>query len=120
MKTKKEIKDEYKLLKFRMGVFQIRNLTNGKIFIGSSVNLDKIWNRHKFQLEMGGHKSPELQKEWNEYGADNFIFEILEEIKESDDPTIDNNKEVEILEGLVVEKLQPFENNGYNKRKTRN
>lgn len=107
MKTKKEIKDEYKQMRFSMGVFQIRNLINGKIFIGSSVNLDKIWNRHKFQLEMNGHKSKGLQQDWNEQGAENFVFEVLEELKESDDSAADNQKDVALLEEMVVEKLKP-------------
>lgn len=107
MKTKKEMREEYKRLKFPMGVFQIRNLKNGKVFLGSSMNLEKIWNRHKFQLEMGGHKSKGLQKDWNEMGAENFVFEVVEEIKESDDPAVDNAKEVEVLLELVAERVKP-------------
>lgn len=119
MKTKKEIKQEYKQKKFRMGVFQIRNLSNGKVFISSSVNLDAIWNRHKFQLGMGSHPNKDLQKDWNESGAGNFIFEILEELKVSDDPAIDNAKETEVLEEMVIEKIQPFGDRGYNKIKVK-
>lgn len=48
MKTKKEIKDSYKQLKFKVGVFQIRNIINNKIYIESSTDLVAIWNRHKF------------------------------------------------------------------------
>lgn len=107
MKTKKEMREEYKQLKFPMGVFQIRNVKSGKVFVGSSMNLDKIWNRHKFQLEMGGHKSKSLQKDWNELGAECFVFEVLEEIKESDDPSVDNAREVEVLLEMVVEKVKP-------------
>jgi hypothetical protein len=117
MPTKKEIKEQYKRLKFPMGVFQIRNLVNGKIFISTSMNLDAIWNRHKFQLVMGGHSNKELQNDWKEYGEENFVFELVEEIKESDDPAIDNKKEVEILEEMILEKLHPFDEKGYNKRK---
>jgi group I intron endonuclease len=107
MKTKKEMKDDYKQIIFPMGVFQIRNIVNGKVYVGSSVNLDKIWNRHKFQLEMGGHKSKKLQSDWNEMGCNSFIFEVLEEIEASNDPAIDNAKEVELLLVMVVEKLKP-------------
>jgi hypothetical protein len=117
VKTKKDIKQEYKQKKFRMGVFQIRNLANGKVFISSSVNLDAIWNRHKFQLEMGSHPNKELQKDWNDTGADNFIYEIMDEIKVSEDPATDNTKETGILEELVIEKLQPFGDKGYNRIK---
>ena len=33
MKTKKELKDEYKQHKSQMGVFQIRNKETGRIFV---------------------------------------------------------------------------------------
>ena len=42
---------EYKLSHRPMGVFQIRNTTNGKIFVDSSINVPGKINRHKFQLE---------------------------------------------------------------------
>jgi hypothetical protein len=34
---------------------------------------------------MGMHKNIDLQNEWNKFGADNFIYEILEEIKQTGD-----------------------------------
>ncbi|MCU0373252.1 MAG: GIY-YIG nuclease family protein [Ignavibacteria bacterium] len=119
MKTKKEMRQEYKQRKFRMGVFQIRNLSNGKVFISGSVNLDAIWNRHKFQLEMGSHPNRDLQTDWNSSGADNFVFEILDEIKPSDDLAIDNKKETDILEEMIIEKIQPFGERGYNRVKVK-
>ncbi len=56
MKTNKELKAEYKLMKFPAGVYQIRNIKNGKFFIDSSLKLDKVWNSQKFQLQLGGHE----------------------------------------------------------------
>ena len=50
MNAKKKLKEEYKHKKNRMGVFQIRNTANGKIYVGSSLNLDAIWNRNKMEL----------------------------------------------------------------------
>ena len=43
---KKDLKQDYKQMKFRMGVFQIRNTLNNKIFVDSSMDLVAIWNRH--------------------------------------------------------------------------
>jgi hypothetical protein len=98
MKTRKELKEEYKQMKFQMGVFQIRNCTNGKIFIGSSADLKASWNSQKFQLEAGMHQNSDLQRDWNESGAQNFVYEILEEITQSDDKIIDYPKELKALE----------------------
>jgi len=115
MKTRKELNEEYKHMKFQMGVFQIKNNLNGKIYIGSSLDLKAIWNAQKLQLGIGMHKNSDLQKEWKEFGAENFSYEILEEISESDDKDIDYKKELKALEAMVIEELQPFGNKGYHK-----
>ena len=115
MKTNKELKQEYLQKKLRMGVFQIRNKTNNKIFIESSSTLDTIYNRHKTQLKFNVHPNEELQKDWNIAGEENFVFEILGEI-EQDDDTKDYRKEVKTLETMFIEELQPFDEKGYNRR----
>lgn len=116
MKTRKELKEEYKQMKFKMGVFQIKNNINGKIFIGSSLDLKAIWFAQKLQLDMGMHQNSELQKDWNEFGSENFSYEILDEIKESKDKPIDYKKEIKTLEDMIINDLQPFEEKGYNKK----
>ena len=115
MKTKKDLTAEYKQMKFSMGVFQIRNTINDKIYVESSVNLDKIWNRHKLELDFGGHRNTELQSDWKKYGADAFKFEILAELEP--DPMKDDKRELKLLEELYLEELQPFDEKGYNRRK---
>jgi len=116
MKTRKELKEDYKHMKFKMGVFQIKNNINGKIFIGSSLDLMAIWHAQKLQLDMGMHQNGNLQKDWTEYGSENFSYEILDEINETKDNTTDYKKEVKTLENMIIDDLQPFENKGYNKR----
>ena len=114
MKTKKELKAEYNLIKPKIGVFQIRNIVNGKIYVEGSVNLDKIWNRHKGELKFNGHRNVTLQKDWNEFGEDNFLFEILSEIKEDETRKIDYTKESKQLAKMFIEELKPFGEKGYN------
>ncbi len=53
MKSKQEIRREYKERQKRAGVFQIKNLANGKVLLGSSLNLDGPLNSHKFMLSVG-------------------------------------------------------------------
>jgi hypothetical protein len=115
-KSNKELKQEYKLKKFKMGVFQVRNTVNGKILIEGSVNLDAIWNRYRLQLNVGSHPNAELQKEWKELGEEKFKFEILGEIEQSDTEQIDYNREVNTLKELFLNELQPFNEKGYNRR----
>ena len=116
MKTRKELKEEYRQMKFRMGVFQIKNKINGKLFIGSSLDLNAIWHAQKLQLDFGIHPNSDLQKDWKELGAENFSYEILEEIRQIEDKPTDFSKEIKVLEGMIIDELQPFENKGYNKR----
>lgn len=113
--NKKDLIREYKETPRPIGVFQIRNLTNEKVFVGSSLNLDGIFNRHRFALNHGSHQSKTLQKDWNELGAEKFAFEILEELEQREG--LDINKELEFLEDLWLEQLQPYDEKGYNERK---
>jgi hypothetical protein len=117
MKTRKELKDEYKQAKPRMGIFAIRNITNGKRYVARTTNLDLIWNGEQFKLNAKGHPNQALQQDWNDSGAKNFAFEILHELKLSDDPATNDRNELIALEQLVIEDVQPFGEKGYNKAK---
>jgi group I intron endonuclease len=114
MKSKQDIKREYKERKKPAGIFQVKNTANGKILLGSSLNLEGPLNAHKFMLTIGKHRNEALQKEWDEYGGDKFVFEILEEVKVKDDPNFNLEDELTLLEQIWIEKLQPFGEKGYN------
>ena len=114
MKSKQDIKREYKERRKPAGVFQVKNIANGKVLLGSSLNLEGPFNSHKFMLTIGKHRNEALQKEWNEYGPDKFAFEILEVVEFKDDPNFDVNVELTLLEQIWTEKLRPFGERGYN------
>lgn len=114
VKSKQEIKREYKERQITAGVFQIKNTANGKVFLGSSLNLDGVWNGHEFFLKTGAHHNKALQKEWNEYGADKFVFEILETVKVTDAPNFNLDDELTLLEQIWLEEIEPFGDRGYN------
>jgi hypothetical protein len=113
-KTRKELTREYKEQKLPMGVFQVRNTASGKIFIGSSTNLNAARNGEMFKLEMGGHMNTALQTDYKALGASTFVFEILHELKLPDDAP-DPRGELKALEAMTIEDLQPFGEKGYNK-----
>jgi group I intron endonuclease len=107
----------YKQTEQQMGVYRIKNEKNGKLLVGSSPNLDGIWNRHQFELSLGNHRNRQLQQEWNEYGADAFSFEVLERLKprNGEPPTkVSYKKELGELEAKWLERLQPYGEKGYN------
>lgn len=62
------------------GIYQIRNLVNDKVYIGSAVDFGKRWNSHICSLNDQHHHSQKLQRAWDKYGIDAFKFEILEEL----------------------------------------
>ena len=118
MKIKKELKEEYKKIIHPKGVFKIVNKINGKIFIGSSPNLDSYWNNQKFQLNLGSHRNKELQNDWNNFGEDNFYYEIIDTINLKDyNANKDYSSAINELLELYLNELQPYNNKGYNKRK---
>jgi len=113
--TKKELKREYLQNHRPVGVFQIRNIVNDKVLIGASLDLPGIFNRYKFQLKMGNHPNVRLQAEWNEFGAESFAFEILDEITPKEGR--DYREELVFLEELWLENSQPYGDRGYNEKK---
>jgi len=114
MKSRQDIKREYKERKKPAGIFQVKNTANGKVLLGSTLNLDGPLNSHKFMLTIGKHRNAVLQKEWNEFGGDKFIFEILEVVKVKDDPAFSMEDELTLLEEIWLEKIKPFGGRGYN------
>lgn len=114
MKTRKEIHREYKERRKPAGVFQVKNIANGKALLGSSLNLEGPLNRHRFMLKIGSHTNKALQKDWDEYGPGQFVFEILEEVKVKDDSNFNLKDELTLLEMVWLEAVQPFGERGYN------
>jgi group I intron endonuclease len=60
-------------------VYEIKNVINQKVYIGSSFNLKKRMIDHYNLLFTNKHHSIKLQRAWNKYGSHNFRFLILEE-----------------------------------------
>jgi len=65
-------------LKGKCGVYQIRNIVNDYVYIGSSNNIKYRLETHFKDLEHNKHLNHHLQHAYNKYGKENFIFEIVE------------------------------------------
>ena len=59
------------------GVYIIKNLANGKVYVGSSANISARWCKHRIALEAGTHHSVKLQRAWVKYGRGAFAFEVV-------------------------------------------
>ncbi|MBN2041396.1 MAG: GIY-YIG nuclease family protein [Spirochaetes bacterium] len=117
MIDKKKMIKEYKESVQPMGIYQIRNLKNGKIFIGSSSNLRATVNRYKFNPEICFQKNGQLKNDFKQYGSDNFVLEIIDELEPNSEPSYDYTEDLSELEALWLTKMQPYGDNGYNLRK---
>lgn len=115
---KKALRKQYKETLQPMGVFKIRNKINGKILVINSNNIPGRINRETFQLDMGSHPNTDLQKDYREFGKDNFVFEIIDQLKPKEDPAYNYSDDLEVLEAMWLDKLQPYGDKGYNERKT--
>jgi len=89
-----------------MGIYQIKNLSNGKVYIRRSLDLNGKLNSVKFQLKSDMHMNKELQNDFNLPGEGKFIFEILDRLQPKENPDDDYNGDLQTLEAMWLEKLQ--------------
>ena len=62
-----------------IGIYKIQNKQDGKCYYGSSLNIKKRFAQHLKTLRNNTHHNTHLQRAWNKYGEDAFVFEVVEE-----------------------------------------
>lgn len=117
MKTRKELQEEYKQIKYKIGVYHIKNTLNGKLFIGSTLDLKAVWYVQQLKLDTGLHENPELQNDWTQQGSHNFEYQIVEELDQDQTKPENIARELKALETMVLEEKQPYQPNGYMRKK---
>jgi group I intron endonuclease len=88
------------------GIYCIRNIKNGKVYVGSAVKFVNRFSKHKTGLAKENHHSIKLQNAWNKYGESAFSFDILEIVCD-----------IKILiarEQYWIDKYQSYGGGGYN------
>lgn len=89
------------------GIYQIKNMINNKVYIGSTKYFYRRFKRHENDLLSNKHDNTHLQRAWNKYGENNFIHEIIE--------VVNNVEDILNREQYWLDKLQPFHrDNDYN------
>lgn len=66
-----------------IGIYAINNKTNGKSYVGVSLNVNQRLKSHLNALNKSKHDIPELQKDFNK--GDVFVCEILHKFDKADD-----------------------------------
>jgi group I intron endonuclease len=64
-----------------IGVYKIINNITGKIYVGSSVDIEKRWKRHTAGLRGGNHHNMYMQIDYNCHGIDSFDIAIVEKFE---------------------------------------
>lgn len=61
------------------GVYCIKNRASGKVYVGESIDIQRRWESHRYDLSKDRHYNEILQHAWNKWGEDAFEWIVLEE-----------------------------------------
>ena len=64
------------------GIYLIKNLSNGKEFVGMAANIEKTMSQTRSRLRYGDHTSLDMQADYD--NGDEFDYVVLQEIPEGD------------------------------------
>lgn len=87
-------------------IYRIHNLITNTDYVGLTNNPKRREYRHFNDLKNGNHDNPHLQRAYNLYGRDAFVYEILQEYDCSEEEIKEHEKE-------WIAKLDSY-HNGYN------
>lgn len=107
---RKLLKLQYKERKVVGAIYRILNQKNGKFYLSKTADLPGAQNSFKSCYRDGECTHPRLVKEWNEYGGDAFVFEVLETWEQGAEQTYEEfRRDLQDLLEIWDEKL-PKEN----------
>ena len=66
-------------------IYRIRNIIDGKFYVGSTINQRERFRTHRTKLRAGNHHTKHLQNAWRKYGEEAFVFEVVEEVARVED-----------------------------------
>ena len=86
----------------KMGIYAITHIESGKQYIGSSLNIERRFRQHRYDLKNKTHQNRKVQNAWNKYGQDAFRFHILD--------YVEDENELLTWEQQWVDSISPFYN----------
>lgn len=84
----------------KSGVYKIVNTINGKMYVGSAIDIDKRWAQHR------RYPKSLIGRALVKYSIENFSLEILE--------LVENKENLLEREQYWIDSIQPFGKVGYN------
>ena len=78
------------------GIYKIQD-TNGKVYIGSAVDVHRRWYEHRRALRLNKHNNVKLQHAYNKYGEKYFTFTVLEIISDKSKLLLQEQKYLNLL-----------------------
>ncbi|WP_257352355.1 GIY-YIG nuclease family protein [Pseudalkalibacillus decolorationis] len=61
------------------GIYKIVNKKNKMFYLGRSIDIEKRFTRHIYELRKNSHHCDFLQMAWNKYGENYFEFVIIKQ-----------------------------------------
>ncbi|WP_421762114.1 GIY-YIG nuclease family protein [Devosia sp.] len=74
----------YKERKQAMGIYAVRCLATGEVWLGKTRSLDKQRNHIWFALQLGTHLDKQMQTSWEAHGSGQFEYVVLQELEEAE------------------------------------
>lgn len=88
------------------GIYLIRQISTGLMYIGSSCHIYKRWQQHRRDLNNGKHHNRRLQSAWIIAGQSDFRFLVIDRCPRED---------LQYAEQFFLDSLKPWlPNNGFN------
>jgi hypothetical protein len=102
---RKAVVSAYKERRVEAGIYAVRCIPSGEIWVGRAPDLSTIQNRLWFTLRQGSNTHRSLQDAWHTHGVEAFTFEIVERLE---DEEISYIRDSVLKDGLIrwTEKLQ--------------
>lgn len=98
-RSRSELKKQYRETPPSMGVYAIRSLSSGRMIVEASMNVHAAMNRARFELDRKSYRDKQLQQDWLAFGPDHCRFEVIDLVKQREDPAFDYKAE---LAGLLT------------------
>jgi len=108
MDRRKTLINEYKQEKTIGGIFRVTNTRNGMYLLDYATNIQAKQNSYNFMVSTGSCLDYRLKKDLAEFGAESFIFDILEALEKKKEQTPDEFlDDLKMLKQMWSEKLDP-------------